>query len=425
MEEKKGNNDSPKVAVATHVESKWKKCINFIKDNSILSGVTSGLIVALIIVLLTNFFGLFKSQLFIAVVSSKSLADYGLAKDFEDGFRESLKKLSNGKEDSLATDNWGEIKVEYFDDHGYLDRANEIASQILDDEKYVFFVGNSDSTLTAQTLDVFRKKPSSAPAMVIPIATAAEPISRANKSGYESFLRMPPNNHLQAIKIAQTVERVVSDRKEEVIKAAIYADLTNPVYSVNLSRDIAKKIRERGGVVLVEELIGTSRTGANHSFFTSLPVWNSKSKPNIIIYAGVLHHCLLLLDQISALEINAPLIFSDGCMEKDLLKYLKEIPNEAYLISAVKGEEGEVPSFKKYGLDAVELIRFIFNHEQLNGCDRADIADFIKKKREEMGIKLEGKNAGDYKFDKEGENTLIKFHTYDVTRGKLIYCKWN
>lgn len=369
------------------------------------------------------------TQPYIAVVTSTKLPDFGLARDFEEGFKNKVKDYSDDDETWLRTAAGKIVRIEYINDFGKIENAKKRAQDILNNEKYIFFVGNSDSTLTAQTIDVFIKRPLSAPAMIIPIATAVEPIDRANDAKYVSFLRMPPNNKKQAEKIVEVaIKKAVLNQP---VRAAIYADLTNPIYSVNLSRDIAENIREKGGAVLVEELIGITHSGLTHSFFTSMPIWHSKNPPNIIIYTGVFHHCKLLIDQISALEIKVPIIFSDGCMENKLLYYLDktQLTNKAFLVLpvTVPGEnkskeirKEDMPSFSIYGHDAVLLIKRILDHKDLKDYTRSAVADFVRTNRTQ--ISFENGKAGKYGFNDKGENAMIEFSVYEVTGGNLKLC---
>jgi len=165
--------------------------------------------------------------------------------------------------------------------------------------------------------------------------------------------------------------------------------------SPNLSREIAERIRIKGAKIIIEELIGPT-----NSFYNTADQWLSKNNaPNIIIYVGVSHHGLLLIDQISEKEISVPIIFTDGCMIASLLTYVEKLSGKAFIVSPVvlKEENRLKPTYKPIGEDAYTLICKIIS--ECKNCTRKEVRDYITNNKKK--IIIEQGLAGNYAFNDE------------------------
>lgn len=349
---------------------------------------------------------------YVAVIMSPESPLSSVSKEFLQGFH----TKEQGK-DFVLTAHGRRVAIREYDDLDNEADAERYAQKLLKEPNCVLVLGNSDSTLTAVSLDVFMEDPQKAPAMIMPIATADELLIRAKAAKYFGILRMPPPDTKQAqliVNLAFKLSTAIIDPKKRTV--AIYGDASNAVYSSNLVRLVAEKSRERGLRVLTEELIGVQ-----HSFYSSLPAWQGTNSPAIVIYVGNTHHALLLCDQVSGLDNKPPIIFSDGCMTEETLKYMKTFPNSAYLTSPLKlqgtnqdGEERPL-TYMPYGEDAFVLMEKILNG--VESVSRPNIARYVKEKRSE--VELPAGAAGRYKFDEDGNNTAIMFQAYQISGGKL------
>jgi len=339
---------------------------------------------------------------YIAVVLAREQIDFGIPAEFQAGFDSNTKNTG----DYFVSHDEKKIRIQKLEDFGSIDEANRIANVLLKDENCILVLGSSNSTVTAATLDVFltSKNP---PAYILPIATATNLLSKAHTNGHDAVLRMVPKNEEQATEIQKLALTLYNQPR-----VAIYGDQENPLYSEDLIRDISSKIREAGGSILVEEMIGPTS-----SFYNSLPVWDLKRPPQVIIYAGVAHHGFLLIDQLKELEISVPLIFTDGSMISELIENISKIPNKAFVLSPVgnKTQPEVFPTYEAIGKDAYTLLnKFV---KSCGDCDRTKMREIVSDAKNKRY--LENGAAGDYYFDAFGENSAMPFLVYEITGGKF------
>jgi ABC-type branched-subunit amino acid transport system substrate-binding protein len=340
---------------------------------------------------------------YVAVVLARKQIDFAIPAEFQIGFDRGQLNKAN----FFETKNKRRVRIRPMEDFGSIIEAERIANELLNDPNCILVIGNSNSTVTSATLDVFLKS-NDPPSYIWPIATATKLIDKARTAGDRAVLRMVPDNASQAIQIQRLVGRLVS-----VPRVAIYGDEENPLYSDDLMRDIASKVREKGGSVIVEEMIGP-----NNSIYNSFTIWQKASRPDVIIYVGVAHHGLLLIDQLKALNIRAPIIFTDGSMVGALIQNIKRIPNRAFILSPVglKGEPNKFPTYEPIGEDAYELTRQLIG-ECVGDCSRDNMRTAIE------GVK--GKNslangkAGEYQFNADGNNAGMQYKVYEISRGSI------
>ena len=355
-------------------------------------------------------------DLYVAVIMSPNSPLSSVSKKFLEG----LHAKENGRS-FLSGANGIKVPIVEFDDLDNVVDAERYAQKLLNDQNCVLVIGNSSSTLTAVSLDVFMRQSQTAPSLIMPIATADELLIRAKAAGYDAILRMPPPDKDQAeliVKLALKVGTASAARKGQGSRqqVALYGDGANSVYSSNLLRLVAEKSRARGIGVLTEDLLGVQ-----HSIYSSLAAWNKLAAPSVVIYLGNTHQALLLCDQLRGLGKTMPIVFSDGCMTEEMLQYMRTFPNECFITSPLslkgingKGEERAL-TYQPYGEDAFVLIEKIL--QSVPSVSRAEIAHYIQSKRPE--IVLRDGAAGSYRFSEDGNNADIRFHGYRITGGKL------
>lgn len=341
---------------------------------------------------------------YVAVVASKKSIDFPIPREFLEG----LDKAA-ARDGILSTRDGRRVDLTEYEDLGNPDEAARIAQTLAADPNCVLVIGNSNSTLTAITLDTFLRA-KNPPSYILPIASANDIMTKAKSGRHEAVLRMIPDNAAQAQAIAAIVLRESPHRR-----VAIYVDEENTFYSQGLSRDVASQIRSGGGQVVIEQSLGP-----NNSFYQSLPAWKlpSPMAPEMIVYVGVAHHGLLLVDQVAATGISAPVVFSDGCMVGDLLKYVHRIPrNRAFVLSPVakSRDGGEMPTYAPIGEDAHRLAKDII--ERANSTTRQGVREWLA--RNKGGLKFNGV-AGEYAFNSDGENPAMTWKVYEVTNGRLV-----
>lgn len=343
---------------------------------------------------------------YIAVVVSKESVDFPIPGEFLRGFHDAFP----GGRTYIETRAGKKVDIQTLEDLGSVDEAARIAKKLVADRDCILVIGNSNSTLTDITLDIFLGT-NNPPPYILPIATANEIMIKAKTGNHGAVLRMVPDNAGQAQMIQRLTRDISTDQR-----VAIYGDQENAFYSINLSRDIASRIRSGGGRILREESIGPT-----NSVYSSLAAWSgSCSPPDVIIFVGVAHHSLLLIDQCLELAIEVPLIFTDGCMVSSLLTNIKKVKNRAFVLSPVGGGQknsDQTPTYESVGKDAYSLASRIITN--CSDCSRAGLRRFISQNKDKEAIRVSNGFAGEYHFNAEGNNTAMTYKVYEITGGEL------
>lgn len=378
------------------------------KLSSWFIGTIGGIILGLFIAgFWDDFLNLFSAEPYLAVVVANETVGFELSKEFRNGWSYAL-----GNKDYFVSKGGKEIKIVYPETNLLEDEALRIANELDKDENCIMVVGNATSTLSNISLDVFLKSDSRI-SFIMPIATDNNLIEKAKKAKYKNVLRMVPDNSKQADKITDLVfsNYIIDTRKIKPIKVVIYGDQENIMYSVNLSRDIAAKIRTAGASIVVEELLGPL-----NSFYNSSNILLSDNKPDVIIYVGVSHHGELLLDQLAELNIKIPIVFTDGCLISSLLTQTQKYPGKVFITSPVllKGVDTMKPTYDIIGKDAKLLVETIF--KQIDIPTRENVRKYLENRNEKFEIK--GADAGEYLFDKDGNNESMDYKIYEIKSGK-------
>lgn len=341
---------------------------------------------------------------YIAVVVSEKSVDFPIPGDFLRGFQEA----SAGSPTYIAARDGMQVDIRTVEDLGSVDEAARIANELVQDRNCILVIGNSNSTLTDTTLDIFLRS-DDPPTYILPIATANELMIKAKTAGHGAVLRMLPDNSAQAAVIQRIAKRLAPN-----YRVAIYGDQENPFYSLNLSRDIASRIRQTGGRVVIEEMIGPT-----NSIYQSREAWRyPQSAPEVLVFAGVAHHGLLLIDQLATLKVSAPIVFTDGCMVGALRENTPRIPNRAFVLSPVAASQkaaNQMPTFEPIGRDAYALARLILT--SCNPSSRSSVRGYVSRHKEK--IQLTSGHAGEYRFNEEGNNIGMMWRVYEVTNGSL------
>ena len=338
-------------------------------------------------------------QAYIAVLVTDKSIDFDIPIDFNKGFR-----AKTNNQNYFQSKDKKRVDIKLKEDFLSESKSSRIIDDLVKDENCLLIVCNANSTLTNTNIDLLINMKAKMP-IIMPIATDNNILKKTENAAYNAILRMLPNNGVQA----ETIQRMVFQLSDKRV-VAIYCDQDNQSYSINLSRDIAEKIRKNGGNVIIEELIGPS-----NSIFNSLNVLtNKKLKPDIIVYAGTSHHAFLLIDQLSYLNINIPVIFTDGCLVASIFQQASsKYEGKCYILSParLKDVSSYQDSYGLIGQDTYELLRTIFNN---TNATRNEVFKYIEGSQKE--INFDGA-AGSYKFE-NGENIGRKYNVYRIIGGR-------
>lgn len=332
------------------------------------------------------------SSKFIAVVMSGTDKSFTIPLEFKQGF---------GDQPSIKTSNGQIIFIEKKEDLYSIEQAKIVADKLMNDDRCVLIIGNSNSELTEVTLNSILDS-DNRPAFILPIATADNIISKANSEGYKSILRMVPDNDNQA----SIIKRFIFSKIGNNAKVALLVDEENQTYSNNLSKNISAKIIADNGNVVLDKQYGISNRLINEIE----PLRKNNIFPDIIVYVGVSSNGMLLIEELKALKIDVPIIFTDGCTVKDLIKKAKELKNESFFLSAVsKSDTGIEPTYEPIGKDAFSLAQKILNSIE-QPITRESIRNYVANNK--GNILLDAGYAGAYAFTDDGNNKLMNFIIY-------------
>jgi ABC-type branched-subunit amino acid transport system substrate-binding protein len=278
------------------------------------------------------------------------------------------------------------------------------------DPSCVMIIGNSNSQLTETTLNSILDYDGVKPTFILPIATADGIIAKSSSENYKSILRMVPDNQNQA----SIIKRFIFNKIGSKAKVALLVDEENQTYSNNLSKNLASEIiGEDGNVVLNQSYGNSQRLMGSYEILK-----RNELLPNVIVFVGVSSNGLLLIEELKALKIKTPVIFTDGCTVEQLMKKAGELlESDAYFLSAVsKSESGIEPTYEPIGKDAYALANKIIM--SIDGAvTRESVAKFVAEHKDK--ITLDAAFAGGYEFDPEGNNKKMNFKVYTYKAGVL------
>lgn len=345
------------------------------------------------------------STKYIAVVMSGTDKTFTIPKEFKQGF---------GDEPKITTSKGQNIRIDKKEDQYSTDQAKIVADKLVKDVKCVLIIGNSNSELTEVTLNSILDYDGIRPAFILPIATADNIISKSSSEGFESILRMVPDNQNQAM----IIKRFIFNKIGSKAKVAILVDEENQTYSKNLSKNIASEIIAEDGNIVLNQSYGNEQR-----FISSYEVLKRNNLlPNVIVYVGVSSNGMLLIEELKALNIKIPVIFTDGCTVQELMKKAGQLlGGDAYFLSAVsKSENGLEPTYEPIGKDAYTLAKTILN--SIDGpITRQSVTEYIAKNKDK--ITLDAGFAGAYAFNPEGNNKKMDFKIYTYQNGILTEVK--
>ena len=346
------------------------------------------------------------------VITNKSDATFTIPKEFRQGFGDPPPFKSFGTNQN--------IRFEKMDDLLSTEQAKIIAQKLLADENCIMIIGNSTSSLTEVTLNSILSSKNTKPGFLLPIATADDLIEMAKDQNYNAILRMVPNNERQAVTIKNFIYQKFN---KNLIKIAILSDEENTTYSNNLSQKIADKIildkmkNGKEGIIVLKKEYGNSNRLINDYHLLE----EYCQLPDIIVFVGISSNGSVLMEELRNLNIAIPVIFTDGCTVNNLMEKSKGNPNN-YFISAVdidlQSNENKTPTYNPVGIDARELTKLIISRIPDN-ITRESVAKYIELIRKDNVQMMDNGSAGNYQFDNNGDNMIMKWRVYAYINGKL------
>lgn len=340
----------------------------------------------------------FVTASYIAVVMSTRDPTFTIPEEFLAGF---------GSPTYVDTRNGTKIDFRYMDDGYSTIQAEQIAKKLVADPKCILIIGNANSQLTEITLHAVVAS-GDPPSMLLPIATASSLTSIAKSADYRSMLRMVPDNEDQAGQISSFIATHSNNPN-----VAILVDEDNRTYSDDLSNRLAAKLRKAGSNIVYKKLYGNGNRLIND--LSNLRT--ESSSPDFIIFVGISNNGLLLIDELKALSLRVPVIFTDGCTVEELMRKTSELTAPAYFLSAVTiNNQTLTPTYRPIGADTFRLARQIVGG--ITTDSREELRAYIEGNK--GTFQLENGAAGRYRFDQDGNNSIMSFKLYRMVGDKVI-----
>jgi ABC-type branched-subunit amino acid transport system substrate-binding protein len=337
-----------------------------------------------------------KKNFYLSVIMSKSGKAFKVPEEFLTGF---------GSRETLLTDNGRSVDIHYEDDFYDNQQAERIAHRLARDNNCILVIGCSNSELTNTTINVFMQY-TSRPAMILPIATNTDLILIATQENYNTILRMVPDDENQTRMIQSFVASHTKNGR-----VIILVDEENKKYSNDLSKSLAEKIIKNNGQIITMKEYGNSSR-----FIDIYSKLNKTNLPELIIFAGVSNNGLILIDELNSMNIDIPVLFTDGCAVETLIKRADSYKGLKYVLSSVNlSRKTNLATYEPIGKDAFDLVKKIINDS--GGISRMDINTHIQNNKTK--IILEGGNAGSYEFGEDGNNKRMNFIVYKILNGQL------
>jgi hypothetical protein len=313
------------------------------------------------------------------------------------------------------------IKVRLINHGGDLVEAQEKAQQLMANGRVVAVVLGGTSSQVERLVEHFRgKKP-------VLLVQATNP--HLNLSG--NTFRLLPNDKKQVEALTDFARLRWYQLTQTDTKIAIFRDETNTNYAGYLGDEVREMLDRliasseappgRGVRVVADGWIG----GHNAGIYISLEFVN-QIRPDLIFYAGNGRSLLPLIQQAAGFP-NWPLptlVLTNGSVDSEFLTLAEGRFHEAYATFPVCPEEEclkpkgpssweDEPSYKPFGYDSLALlldaIRKTDPDKELTENTKVPSASRLVEAL--ARIDYEG-IAGNYGFNKNGENTEARFHVY-------------
>lgn len=337
------------------------------------------------------------------IITNKSDESFTIPQEFRKGF---------GNNANFKFDKTGQnIKFIKDDDAMELEQAELLADKYVEDPNCVMLIGNSTSTLTDVTLNKILEYNGEKPSFLLPIATADDITDKAKDQEYKGILRMMPNNEKQA----RTIKNFIFQKNPTNPKVLIYVDEDNLTYSKNLSQKISDKIIKSRGTIVLKKNYGNSNRLINDY---ELLIKNNQ-KPDMIVFVGISTNGSLLMEEVNNLNIDVPVVFSDGCTVNSLMRKSKNNSNHYFVSAVEKSFNGNAtPTYQTVGADSRSLAIAILKNVKGN-ITRTSVNNYVYRIRAEQKLVLDDGKAGKYTFDDKGENTEMNWKLYHYVNGEL------
>lgn len=290
-------------------------------------------------------------------------------------------------------------------------QAVNVAKKFVSDPAVLAVVGHFNSSCTKPSSAVYN---SAGLTQITPASTNPE----LSKQDFATFFRTAATDDVQGPQGA-----IFAVNKLGIKKIFVIDDKTT--YGKGLADEFEKKARELGA-----EILGHEGITQGDKDFTPLLTKIKPLAPDLIYYGGIYPEGALLLRQMRALDIKAPIMGGDGIATvtfSDLATSeiaegtyatmvggdMHQVPAAASFIRDYESKYGTLGQWSAYGYDSANV--FVATIRKAATKDRAAVLKTIREIPKFQGI------TGEIVFDAKGDNQNQFIGIFQFKDGKLQY----
>ncbi len=304
-----------------------------------------------------------------------------------------------------------QFEISRQDDQHNPAQAVNVAKKFVSDPAVLAVVGHFNSSCTKPSSAVYN---AAGIVQITPASTNPE----LSKQGFATFFRTAATDDVQGPKGA-----VFAINKLGAKKIFVIDDKTT--YGKGLADEFEKKARELGA-----EILGHEGITQGDKDFTPLLTKVKPLAPDLIYFGGIYPEGALLLRQMRALDIKAPIMGGDGIATltfsdlatKEIAEGayatmvggdMHQVPAAASFIRDYEGKYGVLGQWSAYGYDSANVL--IQSIQKAASKDRAGVLKSIREIPKFQGV------TGEIVFDSKGDNQNQFIGIFQFQNGKLVY----
>lgn len=304
-----------------------------------------------------------------------------------------------------------QFEISRQDDQHNPAQAVNVAKKFVSDPAVLAVVGHFNSSCTKPSSAVYNSAG-------LPQITPASTNPELSKQGFATFFRTAATDDVQGPQGA-----IFAVNKLGIKKIFVIDDKTT--YGKGLADEFEKKARELG-----VEILGHEGITQGDKDFTPLLTKIKPLAPDLIYYGGIYPEGALLLRQMRALDMKAPIMGGDGIATvtfSDLATSeiaegtyatmvggdMHQVPAAASFIRDYESKYGTLGQWSAYGYDSANV--FVETIRKAATKDRAAVLKTIREIPKFQGV------TGEIVFDAKGDNQNQFIGIFQFKSGKLVY----
>ncbi len=304
-----------------------------------------------------------------------------------------------------------QFEISRQDDQHNPAQAVNVAKKFVSEPSVLAVVGHFNSSCTKPSSAVYN---SAGLVQITPASTNPE----LSKQGFATFFRTAATDDVQGPRGA-----IFAVNKLGIKKIFVIDDKTT--YGKGLADEFEKKAREMGA-----EILGHEGITQGDKDFTPLLTKIKPLAPDLIYFGGIYPEGALLLRQMRALDIKAPIMGGDGIATLTFSELataniaegtyatmvggdMHQVPAAASFIRDYEAKYGPLGQWSAYGYDSANVL--IESIRKAADKSRPSVLKAIREIPKFQGV------TGEIVFDAKGDNQNQFIGIFQFQNGKLVY----